>query len=123
VRHAAELEYFALPGGHLEWGEKVKDCFKREIIEELGIEPEIGRLLYVNNLTIESGEGKQSVEFFFEVINSADYLDITKLNGTHKNELFEVLWIGKNEDKEIRPLQLQIDLNNDSILSDTVRFL
>jgi ADP-ribose pyrophosphatase YjhB (NUDIX family) len=123
VKHYVEADFFALPGGHLEWGEKVFDCIKREITEELGIEPKIGRLLYINNLTVESSEGKQSIEFFFEILNSADYSDLQKLNGTHKDELIETCWIGKNDSRKILPNQVQLDLNNGSILSNTVRFI
>ncbi len=123
VKHYVGANFYALPGGHLEWGERVMDCFKREIIEELGIEPRVGRLLYVNNLTIENGEGKQSIEFFFEVLNSADFLDISKLGGTHRDELVEICWIGTNDSRIILPKQVQIDLNHGALLSDTVRFL
>ena len=123
VKHSIQSDYYPLPGGHLEWGEKVQDCFRREVKEELGIEPEVGRLLYVNNLTNQYNEGKQSIEFFFEVINSADYLDISKLKGTHSYELAEICWIGKNDSRIILPKQLQTDLNSGKILSDTVRFL
>ena len=30
---------WALPGGHLEYGEKISDCLNRELNEELGITP------------------------------------------------------------------------------------
>ena len=121
VKHSVNTDLYALPGGHLEWGEKIKDSIKREIIEELGVEPQIGRLLYVNNFT--DINQTQSVEFFFEIINSADYLDINNLNGTHGHELVEICWIGKNDSKIIKPEQVQSDLNNGKILSDVVKFL
>jgi 8-oxo-dGTP pyrophosphatase MutT (NUDIX family) len=52
VKHSPEDTFVALPGGHLEWSEDIKECLKREMIEELGVAPEIGRLLYINNLLI-----------------------------------------------------------------------
>ncbi len=120
VKHSAENGYYALPGGHLEWGESVLDCLKREIVEELGIRPEIGRLLYVRNF-IDKND-KRSIEFHFEIANSADYQDINKLKGTHSHELAEICWIGKNDTRVILPEQVQTDLNNGNIFSDTVRF-
>ena len=123
VKHYVGADFFALPGGHLEWGEKVLDCIKREIMEELGIEPKIGRLLYVNNLTIERHEGKQSIEFFFEILNSADYADIERLGGSHKFERVETCWIGKDDARKILPKAVQSDLNNGTNFSNEVRFL
>ena len=112
VKHYIGANFFALPGGHLEWGEEVKECFTREIIEELGIKPEIGRLLYINNLTLEEADGKQSIEFFFEVLNSADYYNAKSFTGSHNFELIETAWIGKNDSRKILPNGIQIDLNN-----------
>ena len=121
VKHSESANYYALPGGHLDWGENVRDCMKREIIEELGITPEIGKLLYVHNFIDKNN--KQSIEFYFEITNSADYLEIGKLdNGTHRHELAEIYWLDKNDIKILKPQELQADLNNGNILSDIVRF-
>jgi len=54
VRHPHDTSFAALPGGKLEWGEDIRECLVREIIEELGVKPEVGRLLYVNNFTQSS---------------------------------------------------------------------
>ena len=121
VKHSVDSDFYALPGGHLEWGEDVKTCMRREIIEELGIEPKIGRLLYVRNFIDKNN--KQSIEFHFEITNSADFVDITKLTGTHSHELVEICWIGKNDTRKLKPVVVQEDLNSGSILSGVVRFL
>ncbi len=120
VKHSQKADYYALPGGHLDWGENVRDCMKREIIEELGITPNVGRLLYVRNF-IDKND-KQSIEFFFEITNSKDYLIIENLGGTHKHELAEIYWLKKNDTKGLKPKEVQIDFNNNVILSDTIRF-
>ena len=126
VKHAEQSEFYALPGGHLEWGEDIIEAMKREVMEELGVEPKIGRLLYVHNL-VQPAENllpaKQSIEFFFEVTNSVDFLDTNKLGGTHKFEIFDMSWIDKNDTKTLMPKRVQTDLNNGIILSDTVRFI
>lgn len=51
VRHPHDTSFAALPGGHLEWGEDLKECLSREIVEELGIKPDIGKLFYINTFT------------------------------------------------------------------------
>ena len=113
---------YALPGGHLEYKENVIECLKREIVEELGVEPKVGRLLYVNNF-IEESRMHHSVEFFFEVTNGEDYLDINNLKGSHSFEVSNLSWVGKEDKPFVLPKQLQIDLENGTILSDNIRFI
>ena len=57
VKHSHNANFAVLPGGHLEWKEDIKEGLRREIVEELGVVPEIGRLLYVNNFM----DGKKTV--------------------------------------------------------------
>jgi 8-oxo-dGTP pyrophosphatase MutT (NUDIX family) len=73
--------HWALPGGHLEEGESLPDAMRREIIEELGVEPVLGKVLYVYQLFFADGE--ESLEFFYEVINSADFLDVDRSQTSH----------------------------------------
>ena len=120
VKHTEESKHLALPGGHLEWSEKILDSIKREIIEELGIEPKIGRLLYVNNLI---KDGKQNFEFFFEITNAGDYFKAKDFIGTHRQELFDIVWLTKNDTRKLLPSKVQVDLNSGAILSDIVRFI
>lgn len=120
VKHSGGQHNYALPGGHFEWGEDIRESLKREIIEELNIEPQIGRLLYINNF---KEENKQSIEFFFEVTNGEDYLDTESLGGTHKHELADICWVEKGSEKEILPKEIQADLNNGTLLSNEVRYI
>lgn len=120
VKHSIKNDHYSLPGGHLEWGENIHDCLKREIKEELGIEPKFDKLLYVHNIIKDN---IQYIEFFFEVTNTKEYFDTKDFTATHRDELVEICWIGKNADKKLLPQQVQDDLNNGTLLSDTVRFI
>lgn len=119
VKHR-EGSYYALPGRHLEYGEDPLRCIEREIFEELGIKPKIGRLLYVN--TFISGE-KQTVEFIFEIENAKDYFDNQELKGTHTHEILEMRWVKKDEQIDFMPKDIFTDFQNDQILSDSVKFI
>ena len=39
------IDYWVLPGGHVDYGERVEEAMKRELREELGISVEIKRLI------------------------------------------------------------------------------
>ncbi len=121
VRHPHDTSFAALPGGHLDLGEGLQECLRREIVEELGVEPKIGRLLYVN--TFMDGDRGQPVEFFFEVSNGADYKDLEKLSGTHDHEIAEIFWASPTDDVRILPQELAEDFRVGRVLSDTPRFI
>lgn len=122
VRHAHDATYAALPGGHLEWSEDVKECLGREIVEELGIKPEIGRLLYINTF-VDNSDNTQPVEFFFEVLNGVDYLNIENLTGTHTFELSEIVWASPTDGIKILPQKMDQDFKEGKLLSDSVRYI
>jgi 8-oxo-dGTP pyrophosphatase MutT (NUDIX family) len=58
-----------LPGGGLEFGEGLVDCLKRELMEELSIDAEIGDQIYVNDFYQQSAfrASDQLISFYFEV--------------------------------------------------------
>lgn len=70
--------FWCLPGGGLEDGESVVDCLKRELIKELGVEPRIGRLLYIHQ--IKNGAEHSGPGFFFDVLNTDDFEKINPEN-------------------------------------------
>lgn len=121
VKHSASRDIYALPGGHLDPGEDVQTCMKREIIEELNIEPELGRLLYVH--TFIDRNGVQPVEFFFEVKNGADFADIKKLKGTHSHELVQILWASPEDGLNILPVKIREDFENRNIVSSNIKYI
>jgi ADP-ribose pyrophosphatase YjhB (NUDIX family) len=121
VKHPHNMSFCALPGGHLEYGEDIKKCLEREIIEELGVKPDIDRLLYVNNFM--DGNIRQCVEFFFEITNGDDYKNLENVTKTHAHEIAEVCWISPADDIPLRPAQLWEDFKSGNIISDQTRFI
>lgn len=59
-------DYWCIPGGGLDEGETLMAGVEREMIEETGIKPVVGNLLYVQQFV--QGE-REFIEFFFHVTN------------------------------------------------------
>jgi ADP-ribose pyrophosphatase YjhB (NUDIX family) len=78
--------YWCLPGGGLDDGEALLTGVEREMVEETGIKPMVGNLLYVQQFAFE---GKDYLEFFFHITNSEDYLHIDLTKTTHGMEEIE----------------------------------
>ncbi len=121
VKHSESSNFYALPGGHLEWGEDIKGALEREILEELGVKPTIGRLLYINNFM--DVNNAQSIEFFFEILNSKEYLKTDHLEKTHGDEILESCWVEPGSDINIMPTQIKEYFNKGEIISNEVRYI
>jgi ADP-ribose pyrophosphatase YjhB (NUDIX family) len=78
VKHSVENDYYALPGGHMDYGEAPLECIKREILEELGVNAQIGRLFFVNVFN-NKPLNKISLEMMFEITNGEDFADLEKI--------------------------------------------
>ena len=120
VRHPGN-NFLALPGGHLEAGEGIKECLERELTEELGVSPEIGNLLYINKF--RDGDKEEVVEFFFRVENAPDYRNLDSESATHDHEIEEIIWLTKNDAQMLRPQKVQQDFNNDDLAKNNLRYI
>jgi ADP-ribose pyrophosphatase YjhB (NUDIX family) len=84
------------PGGGVQWGEGLKECLKRELKEELGMECEIGALFYVNDFFQQSAfrSEDQLISFYF-LVDSIDTATINVSvgsdNSTNSEEVFR--WV------------------------------
>lgn len=73
-------DYWCTPGGGLDPYESLHDGLTRELIEETGIAPKIGKLLYVQQY---ADANKEFLEFFFHITNPEDYHTIDLEATTH----------------------------------------
>ena len=79
--------FWCTPGGGLKSGESLLDGLHREMIEETGVKPEIGKLLFIQQFA-ESGEQSahgpnEQLEFFFLITNWQDYQHIDLEQTSH----------------------------------------
>lgn len=76
----SESEYWGTFGGGLDDNEPITDGLHREMIEETGIAPKIGKLLFIQQFY--DGEQEQ-FELFFHIENYEDYEHIHLEDTTH----------------------------------------
>ena len=80
MRDGSESEHWGTFGGGLDDGESLTDGLHREMIEETGIVPKAGKLLFIQQFGV--GE-KENLEFFFHIENPEDYENIKFEETTH----------------------------------------
>jgi ADP-ribose pyrophosphatase YjhB (NUDIX family) len=114
-------DYWCTPGGGVDEGEALIPALKREIIEELGPEPKIGRLLYIQQFVHKSTE---QLEFFFHVINAEDYVNLNLSATSHgATEIEKVEFINPSKENLMPAFLRSQDLGNlprETIIFDNI---
>jgi len=80
-----ERNYWCTPGGGMDELESLHQGLTREIIEETGITPKIGKLLFIQQFSdkrYHNGEVEQ-LELFFHIENANDFEIINLENTSH----------------------------------------
>jgi len=85
---AVSEPFWCLPGGTVEEGEAIIDAFRREMVEEMGIDPRVGRLLFVQQF---SAKATDYLEFFFHIENPEDYTNVDLANTSHGAQEIQAL--------------------------------
>ena len=75
-----DSEFWCTPGGGIDFGESLHEGLIREMVEETGVKPVIGNLLFIQQFM--DGEREQ-LEFFFHVTNADDYEILDLANTSH----------------------------------------
>lgn len=77
---AQRSDFWCLPGGGVDSQEALVPALERELIEELGIAPVVGQLLFIQQFHDEQTD---HLEFFFDITNAADYVDLDLATTSH----------------------------------------
>lgn len=110
-----KVDFWCTPGGGLDIGESITVGLEREMIEELGIKPDIGKLVLVQQF-IDS-KGREQLELFFHIKNSSDYKSIDLATTSHGH--LEIAEYGFIDPKthNILPRILK-DIDFDALIND-----
>ena len=111
---ANENSLFEFPGGHLDEGETIDECLKREVLEETGIELDdseikgiILKTIFMNRDWPEKGKNRKN-EIYYYVVETNKEPDMSKVTLTEneKNNNFKL---------ETFPLKDSIDIIKNNI--------
>lgn len=100
-------DFWNTPGGGLATGESLQQGLTREMLEETGVVPVIGNLLYIQQFR---HKGREYLDFFFHIINGKDYVFVDLAKTTHgQAEIAEIAFIDVTE-LPVMPSFLQAEI-------------
>ena len=119
--HNSNGDWWCTPGGGIDPMESLHDALTREMIEETGVKPTIGRLVLVQQFATKGntshGEDEQ-LEFFFLIENADDYQIIDLGNTSHGMlEVAEFGFVDPGE-KNMLPAILQTPEITDALATE-----
>lgn len=102
--------FWSTPGGKNDPYESVVDNVRREMIEETGVVPEIGRLLFVQQFYEKE---REYIEFFFHITNPDDYESIDLAHTTHgKIEVAEYGFVDPHAERVLPAFLSELDIQD-----------
>lgn len=105
-----EVDYWAIPGGGLNDGESFADGLKREMIEELGVSPAIGKLLFMQQYN-DPKWNREKVDLFFLIENPEDFEQIDFHKTTHGDiEIAKLEFIDPKKEPLLPEFLREIDI-------------
>lgn len=112
--------FWCVPGGGLDDYEDIQTGLERELLEETGVKPVIGALLYVQQYKTDQQE---YLEFMFHVQNAEDFVDINLHSTSHGAvEIHEIAFV-EPATSNLLPLFLRsTNIEQDIVLGVTQYF-
>lgn len=109
VLNPSQVEpWWCLPGGGLDIGESLIEGVEREFIEETGIKPKIGNLLYIQQFSTPH-TNTEHLELLFHITNAVDYVNIDLSKASHGAAEIEEIDFVDPKTTNILPEFLQIE--------------
>jgi ADP-ribose pyrophosphatase YjhB (NUDIX family) len=126
--HRTEIDdFWSLPGGHVELGETAADALRREMMEELGVEIEVGRLLWVVENFFDYGEGRHheiGLYFLMSLGAGSPLYDRSGFEGDEQGLRIELQWFPRQRNALARLPVLPACLQQELVsLPETTRHL